>query len=104
VSDGQVYIEVQKVMCGLPQASILANHLLDRWLAIHCYHQTKFTPGLWHHVTRSIQFTLIVDDVGVQYVRQDHARHLIDALEMEYTVSKDWTGGIYCGITLKWDY
>jgi hypothetical protein len=24
-------------------------------------------------------------------------------LETDYTVSKDWTGGLYCGITLKWD-
>jgi hypothetical protein len=23
---------------------------------------------------------------------------------MDYTVSKDWTGGLYCGIILKWDY
>jgi hypothetical protein len=28
----------------------------------------------------------------------------IDALETEYTVSKDWTGGLYCGDTLKLDY
>jgi hypothetical protein len=25
-------------------------------------------------------------------------------LEADYTVSKDWTGGLYCGITLKWNY
>jgi hypothetical protein len=45
-----------------------------------------------------------VDDFGVQYMGQKHAQHLIYALETEYTVSKYWTGGIYCGITLKWDY
>jgi hypothetical protein len=21
-----------------------------------------------------------------------------------YTVSEDWTGGRYCGLTLEWDY
>jgi hypothetical protein len=68
VSDVHVYIEVQKGMCGMPQASILANQLLARHLAIHGYHQTKFTPGLWRHVTHPIQFTLVVDDFGVQYV------------------------------------
>jgi hypothetical protein len=46
VSDGHVYIEVQKGMYGLPQAGILANQLVARCLAIHGYHQTKFTPGL----------------------------------------------------------
>jgi hypothetical protein len=46
VSVGHVYIEVQKGMYGLPQASILSNRILARCLAIHGYHQTKFTPGL----------------------------------------------------------
>jgi hypothetical protein len=68
VSDGHVHIEVQKGMYGLPQAGILANKLLARRLAIHGYHQTKFTPGLWRHITRPIQFTLVVDDFGVKYV------------------------------------
>jgi hypothetical protein len=51
VSDDHVYIEVQKGMHGLPQADILANQLLARGLSIHGYHQTKFTPGIWRHVT-----------------------------------------------------
>jgi hypothetical protein len=68
VSDGHVYIEVQKCMYGLPHAGILANQLLARRLAIHGYHQTAFTPGLWQHVTRPIRFTLVLDDFGVQYV------------------------------------
>jgi hypothetical protein len=63
-----VYIEVQKGMYGLPQAGILANQLLAPRLAIHGYNQTKFTPGLWRHVTRPIQFNLLVDEFGVQYV------------------------------------
>jgi hypothetical protein len=104
VSDGHVYIQVQKCMYGLPQAGILDNQLLAHRLAIHGYHQTKFTPGSWQHVTLPIQFTLVVDDFGVQYVGKEHAQHLIDALETNYTVSKDCTGGLYCGITLKWDY
>jgi hypothetical protein len=63
-----VYIEVQKGIYGLLQAGILANQLLAHRLAIHGYHQNKFTPGLWQHVTRPIQFTLVVDDFGVQFV------------------------------------
>jgi hypothetical protein len=104
VSDGQVYIEVQKGMYGLPQAGILANQLIARQLAIHGYHQTKFMPGLWRHVTRPIHVTLVVDDFGVQYVCAEHAHHPIAELETDYTVSKDWTSGLYCGITLNWDY
>jgi hypothetical protein len=52
VSYEHVYIEVQKVMYGLPQAGILKNQLLARHLASHGYYQTKFTPGLWRHFTR----------------------------------------------------
>jgi hypothetical protein len=91
-------------MYGLPQADILTNQPLSPRLAIHGYRQIKFTPGLLRHVTHPIQFTLAVDDFGVHYVVKEHAEHLIDALETDYAVSKDWTGGIYCGITLKWDY
>jgi hypothetical protein len=46
----------------------------------------------------------VVDDFGVQYVGAEHAQHLIAALETDYTVSKYWTGGLYCGITLNWNY
>jgi hypothetical protein len=65
LSDGNVYIEVKRFMYGLPQAGILSNQLLARSLDIHGYHQTKFTAGLWQHVTHPIQFTLVVDDFGV---------------------------------------
>jgi hypothetical protein len=91
-------------MYGLPQAGILVNQQLALRLAIHGYHQTKFTPVLWGHVTRTIQYTLVGDDFGVQYVGKEHAQQLIDALETDYTILRDWTGGLYCGITLKWNY
>jgi hypothetical protein len=104
VSDGHVYFAVQKGMCGLPQAGILENQLISRRLAIHGYHQTKLTPGLLRHVTHPIQFTLVMYEFGVKYTGKDHAQHIIDALETDYKSSKDWTGGLYCGITLKWDY
>jgi hypothetical protein len=37
-------------------------------------------------------------------VGKEHAQQLIDDLETNYTVSKDWTGGLHCVLTLKWDY
>jgi hypothetical protein len=86
VSDGHVYIEVQKCMYGLPKAGILSNQLLACRLAIHGYHQTNFTLELWRHVTRPIQFTLMVDDFGVHFMGKEHAQNLIDALETYYTI------------------
>jgi hypothetical protein len=82
-------------MYGLPHAGTLPNQLLAHRLTIHGYHQTTFTPGLWPYVTRPVQFTLVVEDFGVQYAGAGHAHHIIVALETDYTVSKDWTGGLY---------
>jgi hypothetical protein len=61
-------------------------------------------PGLWHHVTWPISFTLIVNDFGVKYVSKNNVNHLIESIKSTYTFTKDWTGNLYCGITLKWDY
>jgi hypothetical protein len=104
VSDGNLYIEVQKGMYGLHQAGILSNFLLVKRLAPHRYRQTKSTRGLWAHDTLPFTFSLVVDDFGVTYEGLANAHHLIDTLEKKYTVSKDWTGGLYCGITLHWNY
>jgi hypothetical protein len=38
-------------MYGLPQAGILANKLLKKWLARHGYFEQPHTPGLWKHVS-----------------------------------------------------
>jgi hypothetical protein len=104
VSDGHIFLEVQKGIYGLPQAGILANLLLAKRLAPHGNRQTKSTPGLWAHVTLPVTFSLVVDDFVVKYEGLANAHHLINALEQHYTVSKDWTGCLYCGITLHWDY
>ena len=102
--NGYVYLEIRKGMYGLPQSGILANKLLKKRLATAGYYELPHTPGLWKHVTRPIAFTLVVDDFGIRYVGDEHARHLCDALKKEYTIEEDWTGGLYCGIKLSWDY
>ena len=104
VKNGFVYLEIHKAIYGLPQAGILANKLLRQRLRPAGYYEVAHTPGLWKHVTRPIQFTLTVDDFGVKYVGKEHANHLITTLGTHYDVEEDWTGGLYCGITLKWDY
>ena len=61
-------------------------------------------PGLWKHNTRPIQFTLVVDDFGVKYIRKEDVEHLQSVIERDYTVTADWTRNQYIGITLDWDY
>jgi len=101
---GFVYCEIQKGIYGLPQAGILANKLLKKRLAKFGYYEVTHTPGLWRHIWRPIQFTLVVDDFGVKYIGKQHAEHLCKVLRTEYTIATDWTGGLYCGITLNWNY
>jgi hypothetical protein len=104
-ADGYVYIEIQRGMYGLPQAGLLANRLLQKKLAKYGYYQCRHTPGLWEHVSRPTHFGLVVDDFGVKYVGKEHADHLVAALTKEYdAISTDWTGELFCGINLKWNY
>jgi hypothetical protein len=91
-------------MYGLKQAVLLANQLLQTRLAPFGYYPARHTPGLWLHHTRSIAFTLVVEDFAVKYVGKQHADHLRNALLKTYELTTDWAGTVYSGITLKWDY
>lgn len=102
--DGSIFIKAKRGMYGLPQSGLLANQLLEKRLNKHGYFQSKYVPGLWKHEWRSIHFSLVVDDFGVKYVGKEHAMHLQQVLEKTYTVTNDWTGTRYIGITLDWDY
>ena len=61
VHNGFVYIEISKVIYGLPQSSILANDHLQAHLLDHGYKQATHTPGLFTHETRPVTFFLIID-------------------------------------------
>ena len=102
--DGSVYIVANRGMYGLPQSGLLANQLLEKRLNKHGYYQSKLVPGLWSHKWRPVQFTLVVDDFGVKYVGEEHALHLKAALEEDYSLTTEWDGKRYIGITLDWDY
>jgi hypothetical protein len=51
-----------------------------------------------------MQFTLVVDNFGVKYTQQEDVDNLKATLKCNYTVTADWTGKRYIGITLDWDY
>jgi hypothetical protein len=104
VHNGWIYVEIRKGMYGLPQAGIITNQRLEKHLAKYGYKPTYLTPGLWRHESPPITFSLGVNNFGVKYVGDQHAWHLITALEHLYTVSSDWTGSLYCGLTLDLNY
>ncbi len=101
---GFVHLEMRRAVWGLPQAGILANKRLRTKLAPFGYHESKNTPGLWYHESPPIMFTLVVDNFGVKYVCKEDVQHLITTIKTDYTITKDWTGHLYCGIQLDWDY
>ena len=92
-----VHVEICRAIYGLPQAGILANQQLRTRLAPFGYYEVAHTPGLWRHVTKPVQFSLVVDDFRVKYVGEEHVRHLIQALKTDhkepgdaYKVEVDW--------------
>ena len=82
--NGWIYMEIIRVMYGLPQAGILANNLPAQRLGNHGCYQVKNLPVLWLNSWISISFTLVVDNFGIGYIGQEHADHLMSALIMYY--------------------
>jgi hypothetical protein len=95
---------MRRAVWGIPQAGILANKCLYQKLAPFGYHESENTPGLWYHESHPITFTLVVEDFGVKYICKENVPHLITSIKTDYTITKDWTGNLYCGIQLDWDY
>ena len=102
--NGKVSVEIRKGMYSPPQADLLSHKQLVNHLDGYGYAPIKFTNGLWKHCENQLTFTLAVDDFGVKYVNKSHTNHLISALEYLYEVTKNWTGSLYVGLTLKWKY
>ena len=97
---GFVYMEIQKGMYGLPQAGKIANDKLRLHLAKFVYEPAPITPGLWRHQTRPLKFSLVVDDFGIKYDRQEDITLLLDALKTIYKISEDWDEKLYFGLNL----
>ena len=51
-----------------------------------------------------ITFFLVVNDFGIKYVGKENSDHLIQSLKKQYTVSMGWTGSLFCGLHIHWDY
>jgi hypothetical protein len=101
---GFVHLELRQAVWGLPQPGILANKCLQCKLAPLGYYKHVKTPGLWYHEKQPILFTLMVENFGVKYISQEDIGHLVGTIKSTCTLTKDWAGNLYCGITLDWDY
>ena len=79
--DGYVHIKIKKGTYGLPQAVVWADMELTTHLVKCGYHPTPLTLGLWRHESRSICFSLTVDNFIIEYTKQENIHHLLDALK-----------------------
>ena len=104
VSNRLVHLEIREGMPGLKQSGHIANDRLHIHLSKFGYYPVAQTPSLWKYATRDIFFSLVFDDFSVKYVGKETADHLIQNLQKLYTISIDWNGSLYCGLTLNWDY
>ena len=89
---------------GYPRQEKIANDKLKLHLAKFGYEPAPITPGLWRHQTRPLQFSLVVDDFGIKYERQEDITHILNTLKMIYKISEEWDRKLYCGLNLEWDY
>ena len=90
-------------MYGLAQAGLLSNELYSKRLDKHRFNRTPYTPDIWKHHTKPIQFALVVDNFGIKYENKQDEQDLINTLEKNYEpVSVDWDGELLCSLKLDW--
>ena len=91
-------------MYGLCQAGILANKVLKENLEKDGYFELPHTPGLWKHESDPIAFSLVVDNFEIKYTQKEDVKHLLVVIGKNYPMSANWSGELYCGITLECNY
>ena len=94
-----VYADIVKTIPGLKQSGLLSQQRLVTQLNLFGYFQTA-TPMFFRHDTRPIDFTLVVDDFGIQYSRDDDLDHLLECLTDMYSVKTEKTGFRFSALTL----
>ena len=100
VIDGYVYARINRAWCGIKQSGKIVHDDLVAHLEQFGYVPAGFTDGLFVHKTRKISFTLVVDDFGIKYHRQEDVEHLIKAMRSKYTFKVDYQAKQYIGIHL----
>ena len=70
----------------------------------HGYHPLRSNHGIWCHGTLPTKFALCVEMFGIKYTNTAHAHHIVDTLKKYFTISIDWGGENYCGLTLDWNH
>jgi hypothetical protein len=99
-----IYFEIQRGYYSLPQAGILANDFLCGCLEKEGYYEAATVPGLWKHKWWPIQFFLIVNIFGVEYVVIKHFNHLLVVLQGYHQVQINMADNKIVGLNVQWDF
>ena len=97
-------MRIEKGVYGLKQAGIIANQKLVKHMAPFGYHPVKHTPGLWVHTSKKTLFSLVVDNLCVQYFSTEDAAHFLNAPRAKYLITVYMEATVYTGIKLTWDH
>ena len=79
---------------------------------------TLKSKSIWRHIGTTQFPTLLgcgsirqgrsssayADDFGIKYTTKKDTQYLLETLRQKYTVTTDWSGINYCGLTIQWDY
>jgi hypothetical protein len=102
--NGWIYFEIWCGCYRLPQGGILANNLLCGHLNKEGNYKATTTPGLWKHKQWPIQFCLIANNFGVEYVGIEHFNHLLMVLQRYHQVQTNMAGNKIAGLNVQWDF
>ena len=102
--NGWVCIEFRIGILGLKRVGRIPNDRLTSHLANFGYYPTRLKLGLWKYESWPITFSLVMDNFSDKYGRKKHANHVLASLHQLYTVTEDWNGRIFIGMTLEWNY
>ena len=92
-------------MYGHPVAGRISNQDLVKHLVTHGYVQDDMVSCLFTHATNGIQFTLVVDDLGIKHIEGNGGLlHLQKTLELKWKTKLDYSGSKYLGIRIDWHY
>ena len=87
----------------MTQEEKIANDKLKIHLSKFGYEPAPITPGLWRHQTPPLQFSLVVDDFGVN-MSAEQISPISYMHKKIYKISEYWDGKLYFGLNFDWDY
>ncbi len=70
----------------------------QRLLSISAHTWSVASHVAWHYIL------LVVDNFGIKTTSVANLKHLVSSLQEHYYIVVDWTGSLFWGVKLRWDY